>query len=190
MSKKATSASSPANRFKPLEQPEPNCIYLPISQNLIAPLEPTLASKPLTTQIACTIPPGLHFIPQRPHATIQFYESILTSTFSVHFDHRSRENSVEIDFSKLKIQRVLSTEDWCEHYKFITKTPFTYKDISIGKDKPPVSISYQDYINAWQTILFYKEPDHHSWYLSFSPNCPRIFPQWWLTELVEQIWTP
>ncbi|KAK9108073.1 hypothetical protein Syun_024084 [Stephania yunnanensis] len=174
------SASAQSNRFKPLDQPEPNCAYITISQNLICHLDKPLASKSLATQIACTHPPGLHFLPDRPYATIQFYESILTFTQSIHFDHKSRENSVEIDFSKLKILRVLSVDDWCENFKFITKTPFAYKDISINKDKPVVSISYKDYIAAWTNILFYKDPDHHSWYLSFAPTCPKSFPQWWI----------
>ncbi|KAK9105831.1 hypothetical protein Scep_022675 [Stephania cephalantha] len=183
MSKKAASTSTvSSNRFKPLETPEPNCSYLATSQHLICILEPSLSTKPLATQIACTIPPGLHFIPTRPHASIKFYENILISTHSVHFDHLSRENSVEIDYSKFKIQRVLSADEWCENYKFITKTPFVYKDISILKDTPAVALSYQDYIAAWQNILFFKDPDHHSWYISFRANCQTSFPQWWLTS--------
>ncbi|KAK9141127.1 hypothetical protein Scep_010808 [Stephania cephalantha] len=183
MSKKASaSASASTNRFKPLCTPEPNCSYLATTQHLICILEPSVINKPLTTQIACTMPPGLHFIPTRPQATIQFYENILIATQSVHFEHMSREKSIEIDYSKFKIQRVLSADEWCENYKFLATTPFTYKDIVISKNSPAVSLSYHDYIEAWRQIMFYQDPDHHSWYISFRQNCQTSFPLWWVTS--------
>ncbi|KAK9100497.1 hypothetical protein Scep_023927 [Stephania cephalantha] len=128
------------------------------------------------------MPPGLHFIPSRPHLNIQFYENILISTHSVYFEHLSRENSSEIDYSKFKIQKILTEEEWCKNYNYIVKTPFTYKEIVISTGKPPMFISYHDYIDAWRNILFYQDPHHHSWYITFKQNMKTSFPHWWVLD--------
>ena len=81
-----------------------------------------------------------------------------------------------ICFSKLKIKRIFSEEDW-------NQNPLTEKRFSRVFDPP--SYNYFDYQESWYKILYDTNP-RHSWYISFAnpqvlpAKIPVWFQEWFL----------
>ncbi|KAK9088712.1 hypothetical protein Scep_027794 [Stephania cephalantha] len=172
-----------ANKFAPLTNP-PNIEsqYRFSNRHLVFLLDSSLLEKPLADQIKTILPPSLHFIPYRPNITIKFYETILTTTGSAVIEHFSNQNSEEIAYSKLKIQKVLSITEWTQQLS-VQQSPFIYQSMTLVKDKHPAQVNYKDYIDAWRHILFYKDPSSgHSWYLTFKKSLKVNLPNWFIAE--------
>ncbi|KAG5611600.1 hypothetical protein H5410_022881, partial [Solanum commersonii] len=98
---------------------------------------------------------GLYF-PGESYKTRLYYETILTNTGSVEFQHFSGYNTKErvYNFSKMIIKQIISIEDW-------------------------------DYINAFSKVLYYNNEKHkHTWFIKvcakiFVDPIPNWFLNWW-----------
>ncbi|KAK9105832.1 hypothetical protein Scep_022676 [Stephania cephalantha] len=175
--------SKAMNRFKPLSEPETHSEYLLTNIYLLLIIENHILNKPLDTQVGLIMPPGLNYLPSRPHTNIKFYESILVHTKSVQFEHFTRDNSEEISYLKFRIQKVLTPVEWCSLNSSIQHSPFMYQQMIIAKDKPAVTINYKDYMDAWRNVLFYQDPSSkHSWYLTFIKSIKLPLPTWFMTD--------
>ncbi|KAK9111912.1 hypothetical protein Scep_019431 [Stephania cephalantha] len=128
------------------------------------------------------MPPSLHFIPNRPNVTIKFYETLLTTTQSVLIEHFTRPNSDEIAYSKLKIQKVLSSAEWTQQLS-VQQSPFIYQAMTLVTDRHPVQVNYKYYIDAWRNIIFYKDSSSgHSWYVTLKKSLKVNLPAWFMAE--------
>ncbi|KAG5630729.1 hypothetical protein H5410_002446 [Solanum commersonii] len=98
---------------------------------------------------------GLYF-PGESYKTRLYYETILTNTGSVEFQHFSGYNTSEniYNFSKMIIKQIISIEDWAS----IKSLPISL----IG-----------NYINAFSKVLYYNNERHkHTWFINV---CAKIF---------------
>nr|KYP75455.1 polyprotein [Cajanus cajan] len=118
-------------------------------------------------------PPKWSWIPKNENLkkNKKFYQFILIDTGSAEITPVSdTRNPSIINYSKLKIIKVLSYLDWKTH-------PFTEKTFSRPFDPP--SYSYFDYQKAWSYILLECNPKH-SWYISFKNELPGPIPNWFI----------
>ncbi|KAG5580594.1 hypothetical protein H5410_051221 [Solanum commersonii] len=109
------------------------------------------------------------------YKTRLYYETILTNTGSVGFQHFSGYNTSEnvYNFSKMIIKQIISIEDLGIS---------SMKERQISLNKIPTNFTYWDYINAFNKVLYYNNERHkHTW---FSKVCAKIFvdpiPNWFL----------
>ncbi|KAL2543166.1 Retrotransposable element Tf2 [Abeliophyllum distichum] len=111
-----------------------------------------------------------YFIPQNLFQSRMWYESILKVTKSAIISHTpNKPNTHWIDFSKIKILKVLTLSDW-------NQQPWETKILSL-KNGQKSQFSYQDYMKAWYNVLYFR-PSSHSWFILFDQNCPDVFPKW------------
>nr|KYP41501.1 polyprotein [Cajanus cajan] len=118
-------------------------------------------------------PPHWSWIPKNENLkkTKKFYQFILIDTGSVEITPvADLKNPSIINYSKLKIIKVLSYLDWKQH-------PCTEKNFSRPFDPP--SYSYFDYQKAWTYILLEENPKH-SWYISFKNELPLPISNWFV----------
>ncbi|KAK4716265.1 hypothetical protein R3W88_014603 [Solanum pinnatisectum] len=120
---------------------------------------------------------GLYF-PGESYKTRSCYETILSSTGSVDFQHFSGYNTSEnvYNFSKMIIKQIISIEDWGIS---------SIKERQISLNKVPTNFTYWDYINAFSKVLYYNNERHkHIWFIKvcgkiFSKPIPNWFLNWW-----------
>ncbi|KAL2503948.1 Uncharacterized protein Adt_19569 [Abeliophyllum distichum] len=111
-----------------------------------------------------------YFIPQNLFQSRMWYKSILKVTKSAIISHTpNKRNTHWIDFSKIKILKVVSLSDW-------NQEPWEPKVFSL-KNGQKSQFSYQDYMKAWYNVLYFR-PSSHSWFILFDQNCPKIYPKW------------
>ncbi|KAL2541609.1 Uncharacterized protein Adt_02587 [Abeliophyllum distichum] len=110
-----------------------------------------------------------YFIPQNLFQSRMWYESILKVTKSTIISHTpNKPNTHWIDFSKIKILKVLTLSDW-------NQQPWETKIFSL-KNGQKSQFSYQDYMKAWYNVLYFR-PSSHSWFILLL-NILNIFDSW------------
>nr|GEY52065.1 enzymatic polyprotein [Tanacetum cinerariifolium] len=103
------------------------------------------------------------------YQTRMYYEAVLTDSQSVQIRHNyNKDKPEEIDFSKVKIMKVLSPEDWGNR-------TFTNKVLSCYPDYH--GYNYYDYIEAWNKAFLLKA-HYHTWFFHFSENFSLRYPRW------------
>ena len=104
---------------------------------------------------------------------LEFYEFILVNSGSVAIYHTISEDKTCISFSRCKILKVLTADDWVNQSDL---KPFTIPN------QDPQGYSYTDYKNAW-AYTFLLRPFSHSWFFFFDRGCndnlPIWFYHWW-----------
>ncbi|XP_057442877.1 uncharacterized protein LOC130734457 isoform X2 [Lotus japonicus] len=124
----------------------------------------SLSPREIATQL---FPTNFHYVPGHPKKTRLFYEFILVDSDSIEVTH-NQDKQGEIAFSKIKILKVLTPQDW--------NAPLHYfKQFSRQFDPP--SYNYFDYTDAWYYAL-YLYPYQHSWFIWFKKGISLKFPQW------------
>ncbi|KAK9097299.1 hypothetical protein Sjap_022796 [Stephania japonica] len=166
--------SSLFNQYNnPASNSEQRSSYQLRSYFSVYPLDYHHHSLTLDNQINTIIPNPHNFIPRRPNVSVKFYEDLLSQTDSVIFYHFKKPNSEEIAYSKFKIQRVLSSDEWSKQHGLVKMSchfhqQITLKNIRHSEEQTTIPISYNDYIEAWKVILFYKKSTKgHSWYITY-----------------------
>ena len=129
-------------------------------------LEPHMENLDPSQIIPQCISPHWGWIPrENTKKNKRFYQLILIDTQSAEITPESdKKDPSIICFSKLKIKRILSEEDW-------NQNPITEKRFSRVFDPP--SYNYFDYQESWYKILYDVNP-RHSWYISFTN--PQVLP--------------
>ncbi|KAK9148461.1 hypothetical protein Scep_007218 [Stephania cephalantha] len=89
----------------------------------------------------------------------------LFDSSSAVLEHFTNQNSDEIAYSKLKIQKVLSSTEWTQQLS-VQQSPFIYQSMTLVKDKNPAQVNYEDYIDAWRHIFLQVILEHP---VDFSP---------------------
>ncbi|KAG5580588.1 hypothetical protein H5410_051215 [Solanum commersonii] len=120
---------------------------------------------------------GLYF-PGESYKTRLYYETILTNTGSVEFQHFSSYNTSEnvYNFSKMIIKQIISIEEWGIS---------SMKERQINLNKIPTNFTCWDYINAFTKVLYYNNERHkHTWFIKvcakiFVDPIPNWFLNWW-----------
>jgi len=132
----------------------------------ITVLEPHMENLDPSQIIPQCISPHWGWIPrENTKKNKRFYQLILIDTQSAEITPESdKKDPSIICFSKLKIKRILSEEDW-------NQNPITEKRFSRVFDPP--SYNYFDYQESWYKILYDVNP-RHSWYISFAN--PQVLP--------------
>ncbi|KAK9097156.1 hypothetical protein Sjap_022653 [Stephania japonica] len=154
----------------------------------VYPLDYQHHSLTLDNQINVIIPNSHNFIVRRPNISMKFYEALLSQTGSVIFYHFKKPNSEEIAYSKFKIQRVLSSDEWFKQHGLVKMPchfhqPIALKNIRHTEEQTTIPISYNDYIEARKVILFYKKSaEGHSWYITYKKSIGINFPPWFHHE--------
>lgn len=142
-------------------------------KSLISTLEFEFLLKPATDawEIAeAYLPKGFHFTTSHLRKTRHYYEFVLMDTDSVEIVHRKNSpTATEIAYSKCKIRKIITLSEWGQRQW----TPKT-----LSQTFEPQYFNYQDYIDAWTNFLFMGRT--HSWFIFFCPQCPRIFPTWFV----------
>jgi len=118
------------------------------------------------------------YFPGESYKTRLYYETILTNTGSVEFQHFSGYNTSEnvYNFSKMIIKQIISIEDWGIS---------SMKERQISLNKIPTNFTYWDYINAFSKVLYYNNERHkHTWFIKvcakiFVDPIPNWFLNWW-----------
>nr|KYP51741.1 Retrotransposable element Tf2 [Cajanus cajan] len=133
----------------------------------IMTVEPEWKDISLTNLIYTIFPEGHHYPPfYQPRL---FYEFILVDTDSIELTH-SRDDQNNIQFSKIKILRIMSPSDWDQPI---------HQPKSFSRQFQPQTFTYYDYITAWTHIL-YLQPKTHSWFIWFQRGISLKFPKWFL----------
>jgi len=120
---------------------------------------------------------GLYF-PGESYKTRSYYETILISTGSVEFQHISGYNTSEniYNFSKIIIKQIIFVEDWGIS---------TMKERHISLNKIAMSLTYWDYIQAFDKVLYYNNDRHkRTWFIKvcakiFAGPIPNWILNWW-----------
>ena len=117
-------------------------------------------------------PKDFQWFPTDLKRTREFYERILEDSGSAEFTHRLCETDPsKINFSKIKILKVLKIGDWSDPWEL---RPFTVPHNFPG-------YTYEDYKNAWTNALLLRP--NHSWFIYFDRKCnddlPIWFYHWW-----------
>ncbi|GKC11701.1 hypothetical protein Tco_1008483 [Tanacetum coccineum] len=103
--------------------------------------------------------------------TREYYEMILIDTGSIQVKHNFDPNdSKVIKFSKVKINKILSPEDWGNR-------AFTIKVLSKFPEWP--GYTYHDYIEAWNKA-FLLRAFSHTWFFHFSEDFSLEYPRWFI----------
>jgi len=196
----ATSSSTVAqNPKKPYQRVLPPSIASPSKFTVLGILPDTSAESPVgpilkeTCKILIVLEPYMenfdpaHIISEcvSPHwgwiprentkKTKKFYQLILVDTHSADIiPEYDKTYPSLVNFSKLKIKRIISEKEWNQH-------PLREKKFSRVFDPP--TYNYFDYQESWYKILY--ETNHrHSWYISFAnpqvlpPTIPVWFQEW------------
>ncbi|GJW92743.1 hypothetical protein Tco_0172415 [Tanacetum coccineum] len=170
----ATTSSSSIPRSpssKPEFQVNPNKQVIKI----LEPIEEQKLSQGFPSLMDYIFPQNTNFY-NNDYQTREYYEAVLIDSQSVQIRHNyNKEDQKKIDFSKVKIIKVLSPEDW-------GNKPFTNKVLSCYPDYP--GYNYYDYIEAWNKAFLLKA-HFHTWFFhfceEFSLKYPRWFTKWYKT---------
>lgn len=119
---------------------------------------------------------GYHFyIPDMIGKNPDYYENILLETNSVRIVHHYKNKStLEISYSKLCIQKILSLKDW-------DKSPNASRRFQKSVIRPNY-YNYWDYQKAWENVLLVQNCVlKHSWFIHFvcQAKIPNWFYSWW-----------
>jgi len=131
----------------------------------ITVLEPHMENIDPSQIIAQCISPHWGWIPrENTKKNKRFYQLILIDTQSAEITpaYDKKDPSI-VCFSKLKIKRIISEEDW-------NQNPMTEKRFSRIFEPP---YNYFDYQESWYKVLYDTNP-RHSWYISFAN--PQVLP--------------
>src|ERR1044072_173905 len=142
------------------EKPEPLPLF---------PIEPSwinIQPREIATRF---FPLAFQYLPSHILKTMTYYEFILIDTESVEITH-SKDHLDQIKFSKQKILKVISIEEWGQPL---------YQAKTFSRVHNPQIYTYYDYIDAWYNTLFYK-PFQHSWFCWFKKNISLKFPSWFV----------
>jgi len=115
-----------------------------------------------------------HYLPNNFLKTRLFYEYILVDTESIEVTH-TKDPHGKIQFSKIKILKILSPEDWGQAL---------HQHTSFSRAHHPQEYSYYDYKDAWYNTL-YVEPEKHSWFLWFRKGISLKFPKWFIKWFID-----
>ncbi|GKC73741.1 hypothetical protein Tco_1119624 [Tanacetum coccineum] len=103
--------------------------------------------------------------------TQEYYEMILIDTGSIQVKHNFDPNDPKvIKFSKVKINKILSPEDWGNR-------AFTIKVLSKFPEWP--GYTYHDYVEAWNKA-FLLRAFSHTWFFHFSEDFSLEYPRWFI----------
>ncbi|GKC55098.1 hypothetical protein Tco_1077843 [Tanacetum coccineum] len=103
--------------------------------------------------------------------TREYYEMILIDTQSIQVKHNFDPNDPKvIKFSKVKINKILSPEDWGNR-------AFTIKVLSKFPEWP--GYTYHDYVEAWNKA-FLLRAFSHTWFFHFSEDFSLEYPKWFI----------
>ncbi|KAK9756025.1 hypothetical protein RND81_01G067800 [Saponaria officinalis] len=105
---------------------------------------------------------GIHCFSDNISKNQRFYEFILVDLGSADIKHERCKVTGKIQYSKLIINKVNTTDDWID--------PFAEKEFS--KRFIPQTYSHNDYKNAWSRALLLEDFDH-SWFITFNKTCPK-----------------
>lgn len=115
-------------------------------------------------------PKPFHYVPNDLRKTQKFYEFILVDTESIELSHTKNPTTGEISFSKIKILKVLSIQDWGQEL---------FKSKTFTRQFNPQEYNYYDYMAAWNNAL-YLSPSPHSWFLWFKKGISLQVPKWFM----------
>ena len=167
------------NKYALLNESQSQPAYIFKAHHKVSIIDPVLQNKPITYIIKTIIPPTLNWLPSRPNVSIKFYELLLQSTGSVFINHTLKKDSTDISFSKLVIQKIISFDDWKQSSNFQhLQSPNQYVPMKLDSNVPELPVCYQDYLHAWNNVLFQVNNDSHSWYIAFSQQIANTLPQW------------
>ncbi|GKD57651.1 hypothetical protein Tco_1291038 [Tanacetum coccineum] len=163
-----TTASSSSIPRSPSSKPEfqvnPNKQVIKI----LEPIEEQKLSQGFPSLMDYIFPQNTNFY-NNDYQTREYYEAVLIDSQSVQIRHNyNKEDQKKIDFSKVKIIKVLSPEDW-------GNKPFTNKVLSCYPDYP--GYNYYDYIEAWNKAFLLKA-HFHTWFFHFSEEFSLKYPRW------------
>ena len=108
------------------------------------------------------------FISNDISKTRRFYEFILIDMESIHVSHVKNLEGTDIAYSKCKILKIISENDW-------EQSPFTHKRFS--QNFVPQTFDYVDYKNAWFNTFFVR-PSSHSLFFNWGEKSQKNFPNW------------
>ena len=144
----------------------------PLTDLYLTPEHEPLSQAQIEPYLTKLFPKNFLWFPDDPRKTREFYEKILEDSNSALISHRMCETDPnKINFSKLKIQKILSLSDW--------QSPSALKAFVTPYSFP--GYSYTDYKNAWTFALLVRP--NHSWFIFFDRKCndniPVWFYHWW-----------
>ena len=168
---KPSSSKSPSTFVQTIKSPPSMYFNKPVSQTIIT-LEPEFGDAQNTnfpTILKKVFPPDCPFISNHPLKDRKFFEHILIDSNSVEINHCfDPQDSRKINYSKLKILKVLTPSDWNQN--IYTPKYFSHP----GTIK---SYNYLDYQKAWFNVFFIRAFSH-SWFIQFSKQATEPFPLW------------
>ncbi|GKB47391.1 hypothetical protein Tco_0898144 [Tanacetum coccineum] len=137
---------------------------------ILEPVEEQKLSQGFSTLLEYLFPQGTNFY-TNDYQIREYYEAILIDSKSVQIRHNyNKDDPEKIDFSKVKILKFLSPDDW-------SNRPFTNKVLSCYPNYP--AYNYYDYIEAWNKAFLYKA-HFHTWFFHFSEDFSLKYPKWFV----------
>nr|GEV24879.1 enzymatic polyprotein [Tanacetum cinerariifolium] len=137
---------------------------------ILKPIEEQKLNQSFSTLLDHLFPKG-EFFYKNDFQTIQYYKAILLDSQPVQIRHTySKVNPEEIEFSKVKIIKVLSLEDW-------KNRPFTNRTLSSYPTYP--AYNYYDYIETWDNAFLLKA-HFHTWFFHFAEEFSLSYPRWFV----------
>nr|GEZ43917.1 hypothetical protein CTI12_AA175730 [Tanacetum cinerariifolium] len=101
--------------------------------------------------------------------TQEYYETILQETRLIVVYHTyNKENPKKIEYSKVKIFKVISLEEW-------GNKPHTNKVLAGYSEYP--AYNYYDYQEAWYKTFLLRN-FNHTWFICFNEEFQNTYPKW------------
>nr|GEW63719.1 RNA-directed DNA polymerase, eukaryota, reverse transcriptase zinc-binding domain protein [Tanacetum cinerariifolium] len=164
----STASSSSNVTRSPSDKPEfeinPNKQIIKI----IEPLEEKKLNHGFVSLIEYLYPINAHFY-NNDWQTREYYETVLRESQSIMVYHTySKEFSKKIEYSKVKILKVLFLEEW-------GNKPYTNK--VLAGYPAYVAYNYYEYQEAWYNTFLLRN-HNHSWFLCYAEEFPNKYPKW------------
>nr|GEX05111.1 hypothetical protein CTI12_AA175730 [Tanacetum cinerariifolium] len=166
--KSPSTASSSANITK--SSPEKEFHENPNRQviKILEPLEEKKLDQGFGSLTEYLYPGNTHFY-NNDWQTREYYETILQETRSIVVYHTySKENPKKIEYSKVKIFKVISLEEW-------GNKPHTNKVLAGYSEYP--AYNYCDYQEAWYKTFLLRN-FNHTWFIRFNEEFQNKYPEW------------
>nr|GFA09081.1 enzymatic polyprotein [Tanacetum cinerariifolium] len=137
---------------------------------ILEPIEEQKLNQSFSTLLDHLFPKGENFC-KNDFQNRQYYEAILLDSQSVQIRHTySKSKPEEIEYSKVKIIKVLSLEEW-------KNRPFTNRTLSSYPTYP--AYNYYDYMEAWDKAFLLKA-HFHTWFFHFAKEFSLTYPRWFV----------
>ncbi|GJS03289.1 hypothetical protein Tco_0319797 [Tanacetum coccineum] len=159
-----TTASSSTNKTEFHINPNPQVI------KILEPIEEQKLNQGFMVLLDYLFPKETNFY-KNDFQTRLYYEAILLDSHSVQIRQNYSKNEPEkIEFSKVKIIKVISLEEWGNR-------PCTHKTLSCYPDYP--AYNYYDYMEAWDKAFLLKA-HFHTWFFHFAEEFSLNYPKWFV----------